>query len=50
MITKNKQSNEIIQEMATITNKEFGFLGDEKRYNSLFDFVKVMLGYAINPL
>lgn len=44
----DREIGKISKELATITNKEFGFLGDEKRYNSLFDFVKVMLTNLIS--
>ncbi|MBO6014961.1 MAG: aminoglycoside phosphotransferase family protein [Lachnospiraceae bacterium] len=44
---KSRQIDEEIgriqRELTHIQNHEFGFLGDEKRYPSLFEFVKVML-------
>ncbi len=38
----------ISRELAGIKNPEFGFLGDDKRYDSLFDFVKFMLENLIS--
>lgn len=38
----------ISRELAGIKNPEFGFLGDDKRYDSLFDFVKHMLENLIS--
>ena len=34
---------EISRQLTEITNPEFGFLGDRRRYRSLFEFTKVML-------
>ncbi len=39
----NREIGRIARELTTITNTKFGFLGDEKRYDSLFDFVRTML-------
>ncbi|MDD5935348.1 MAG: phosphotransferase [Clostridiales bacterium] len=36
------------KELTCIQNSEFGFLGDEKRYHSLYDFVKLMLTNLIS--
>lgn len=33
----------ISRELSTVKNPEFGFLGEDKRYESLYDFVKQML-------
>ena len=44
----DREIGQISKELTTITNKQFGFLGDEKRYNSLFDFIKVMLTNLIS--
>ena len=33
----------ISKELTAIQNSEFGFLGDEVRYTTLYDFVKQML-------
>ena len=38
----------ISRELSNIQNATFGFLGDEKRYDSLFDFVKQMLANLIS--
>lgn len=38
----------ISKELTNITNKEFGFLGDDKRYSSLFEFVRTMLTNLIS--
>lgn len=38
----------ISRELSYIQNSEFGFLGDDKRYNSLFEFVKQMLQNLIS--
>ena len=38
----------ISRELSEIKNPEFGFLGDDKRYDSLFDFVKHMLENLIS--
>lgn len=43
-ITKiNEEIGAISKELTTIQNAEFGFLGDTKRYSSLYEFTKVML-------
>ena len=39
----DEEIGRIQRELTHIQNHEFGFLGDEKRYPSLFEFVKVML-------
>ena len=39
----DREIGQISRELTSVTNEQFGFLGDEKRYDSLFDFVKVML-------
>jgi aminoglycoside phosphotransferase len=39
----NREIGEISRRLTKITNSEFGFLGDKKRYLSLYDFTKVML-------
>lgn len=39
----NREIGRISGELAAITNAKFGFLGDEKRYDTLFDFVRTML-------
>lgn len=39
----NREIGRISRELAAITNAKFGFLGDEKRYSTLFDFVRPML-------
>ena len=39
----NREIGRISRELTAITNTEFGFLGDERRYRSLFEFVKTML-------
>ena len=38
----------ISKELTTVTNKGFGFLGDDKRYDTLFEFVKTMLTNLIS--
>ncbi len=44
----NREIGRISRELTSITNAQFGFLGDDKRYNSLFDFVKIMLTNLIS--
>ncbi len=44
----DSEIGKISKELTTITNKEFGFLGDDKRYDSLFEFVKTMLTNLIS--
>ena len=39
----NREIGQISKELTAITNARFGFLGDERRYTALFDFVKTML-------
>ena len=39
----NREIGRISRELTAITNAKFGFLGDEKRYSTLFDFVRTML-------
>ena len=39
----NREIGKISRRLTKITNSEFGFLGDKKRYLSLYDFTKVML-------
>lgn len=39
----NEEIGAISKQLTKIKNSEFGFLGDDKRYHSLYDFVKVML-------
>ncbi len=38
-----REIGEISKQLRTITNSQFGFLGDEKRYGRLSDFVQTML-------
>ena len=44
----NREIGQISRELTGITNTQFGFLGDERRYNSLFEFVKTMLTNLIS--
>ncbi len=39
----NREIGRISAELTAITNPRFGFLGDERRYDSLFEFVRTML-------
>ena len=39
----NREIGRISRELTAITNAKFGFLGDEKRYDTLFAFVRTML-------
>ena len=39
----NREIGRISRELTAVTNAQFGFLGDERRYDSLFEFVKTML-------
>ena len=39
----NRETGRIARELTTVTNAQFGFLGDERRYDSLFEFVRTML-------
>ena len=39
----NREIGEISRRLTEITNSEFGFLGDNRRYRSLYDFTRVML-------
>ena len=43
-----REIGEISRELCTITNPQFGFLGDAKRYDRLSDFVQTMLQNLIN--
>ena len=42
------ETGKISRELTKIRNPEFGFLGDDKRFDSLFSFVKHMLGNLIS--
>ena len=44
----SREIGQIEKKLTFITNSRFGFLGDERRYDSLYDFVKVMLMNLIN--
>ena len=39
----HKETGKISKELSNIQNSEFGFLGDEIRFATLYDFVKYML-------
>ena len=39
----NRETGRISRELTAVTNAQFGFLGDERRYDSLFEFVRTML-------
>ncbi len=39
----NRETGRIAGELTAVTNAQFGFLGDERRYDSLFEFVRTML-------
>ena len=39
----NREIGRISRQLTAITSAQFGFLGDKKRYDSLFEFVKTML-------
>ena len=39
----NEEIGIISKQLTQIRNDEFGFLGDTKRYSSLFEFTKIML-------
>ena len=39
----NRETGRIAGELTTVTNAQFGFLGDERRYDSLFEFVRIIL-------
>ena len=39
----NREAGRISRELTAVTNAQFGFLGDERRYDSLFEFVRTML-------
>ncbi len=42
------ETGQISRELSEVKNPEFGFLGEDKRYDSLLDFVKHMLGNLIS--
>ena len=44
----NREIGRISGELTAVTNTQFGFLGDDRRYNSLFEFVKTMLSNLIS--
>ncbi len=44
----NWEIGRISGELAAITNTQFGFLGDERRYGTLFEFVKTMLANLLS--
>lgn len=44
----HKEIGKISKELSNVQNPEFGFLGDEIRYATLFDFVKQMLSNLIS--
>ena len=44
----NWEIGRISRELAAITNTQFGFLGDERRYGTLFEFVKTMLANLLS--
>ena len=46
--TIDTEIGKISRELLNIQNSEFGFLGEDKRYDSLFEFVKQMLGNLIS--
>ena len=46
--TIDTEIGKISRELSNIQNSEFGFLGEDKRYDSLFEFVKQMLGNLIS--
>ena len=46
--TIDTEIGKISRELLNIRNSEFGFLGEDKRYDSLFEFVKQMLGNLIS--
>ncbi len=39
----NREIGRISGELTAVTNAQFGFLGDERRYDTLFEFVRTML-------
>ena len=39
----NRETGRIARELTDVTNAQFGFLGDQRRYVSLFDFVRMMM-------
>ncbi|MBR5040077.1 MAG: aminoglycoside phosphotransferase family protein [Clostridiales bacterium] len=43
-----KEIGEISRQLCSITNRQFGFLGDTKRYDRLSDFVHTMLSNLIS--
>ncbi|MBP5491575.1 MAG: aminoglycoside phosphotransferase family protein [Clostridiales bacterium] len=43
-----REIGEISKQLCTITNPQFGFLGDEKRYDHLSDFVHTMLSNLVS--
>ncbi len=44
----NRETGRIARELTTVTNTKFGFLGDERRYDSLFEFVRTLLTNLIS--
>ena len=44
----DKETGKIARELSEIRNPKFGFLGEDKRYDSLFEFVRYMLGNLIS--
>ena len=44
----DKETEKIARELSEIRNPRFGFLGEDKRYDSLFEFVRYMLGNLIS--
>lgn len=46
--TISKEVGDIERKLTEIKNPTFGFIGDEIRYNKLYDFVKIMLANLIN--
>ena len=44
----NTEIGKISKELSKVKNPQFGFLGDDKRYDSLFSFVKQMLENLIS--
>ena len=43
----DNEIGKISRELSEVRNQKFGFLGEDKRYDSLFSFVKQMLGNLI---
>lgn len=44
----DKETGKIARELSEIRNPKFGFLGEDKRYDTLFEFVRYMLGNLIS--